>query len=62
MFGKYPDVMTVEQVKEALNIGRNSAYALIKNKEIGCVRVGRTIRVPKSLLIDYVQTARYNMG
>ena len=59
MFGKYPDIMTVKQVAEALCIGRNAAYALIKAHAIGHIRVGRTIRVPKSLLIEYVQSGRY---
>ena len=61
MFSNYPDVMTVEQLAEALGIGKNSAYALIKSREIGSKRIGRKIIIPKSCVIDYLQSARYNV-
>ena len=60
MFKEYPDILTVEQMAQALRIGRNSAYQLIRNKEILCKRVGRKIIIPKCCLIDYVLSARYN--
>ncbi len=61
MFNEYPDIMTVEQVAAALHIGKNSAYNLINSRAIGCKRVGRKIIVPKSCVIDYVQSARYTV-
>lgn len=62
MFNQYPDVMTVPQVAEALRIGRGSAYKLVNGKTIGSVRIGNKIRVPKQCLIEYVQSARYNIS
>ena len=61
MFNDYPDVMSVEQLAKALGIGRNSAYELIRSREIGSKRIGRKILVPKSCVIDYVQSARYTI-
>ena len=61
MFENYPDIMSVKQVSEALCIGINSAYKLIKNKSIGSRRVGRKILVPKSCVIDYAEAARYTV-
>jgi excisionase family DNA binding protein len=61
MFNEYPDIMNVEQVAEALRIGRNSAYKLVKEKVIGSKRIGRKYLVPKSCVIDYVQSARYTV-
>ena len=61
MFNEYPDVMNVEQLAKALGIGRNSAYELIRSREIGSKRIGRKILVPKSCVIDYVQSARYTI-
>lgn len=62
MFKEYPDIMTVPQVAEALGIGTNTAYRLIKNKEIGCKHIGRIIKVPKKCLMDYVLSARYTVS
>lgn len=62
MFKQYPDVMTVPQVAEALRIGRGTAYKLVNEKTIGSVRIGKKIRVPKQCLIEYVQSARYNIS
>ena len=50
----YPDVLTVEEVKEILQIGRKSAYRLIENNEIQHFRLGTKIRIPKQCLIDYL--------
>lgn len=60
MFNDYPDVMTPKQVAEALGLGLNSIYQLIKDKTIGVCRVGRKILIPKLCLIDFVKSARYN--
>lgn len=62
MFKEYPDIMSVEQLAKALGIGKNSAYALIRSRAIGCKRVGRKIIIPKSCVIDYVQSARYTVS
>lgn len=62
MFNDYPDVMTPKQAAEALGIGLNSMYQLIKKKAIGSHRVGRKILVPKMCLIDYVKSARYTVS
>lgn len=61
MFKEYPDILTVSQVAEALGIGKKAAYALVNNREIGAIRVGRTIKVPKFSLEEFVRTARLNI-
>ena len=48
MFKEYPDIMSVAQVAEALGIGRNTAYRLVREREIGSKRIGTKIIVPKS--------------
>lgn len=47
MLSNYPDVLTVKQLAEALNIGLNAAYELVNRHEIGAKRIGRAIRIPK---------------
>lgn len=61
MFNNYPDVLTVKQVAQALNISKNKAYELINQHLIGSKRVGRAIRVPKACLIDFVNSSRYSV-
>lgn len=61
MFKEYPDIMTIPQVAEALGIGRKAAYDLVNKKKLGAVRVGRTIKVPKFSLEEFVKTARNNI-
>lgn len=55
---EYPDVLTVTDVARILRIGRNSAYQLIGSHCIRSVRVGRSIRIPRRALEDYLTSAR----
>lgn len=61
MFKDYPDILTIPQVAKALGIGKKAAYALVNNKQLGAVRIGRTIKIPKFCLEEYVKTARNNV-
>lgn len=61
MFKDYPDILTIPQVAAALGIGKKAAYALVKNHQLGAVHIGRTIKVPKFCLEEYIKTARNNV-
>lgn len=61
LFKNYPDILTIPQVSQALGIGRKAAYALVNEKKLGHIRVGRTIKVPKYCLEEFVKTARNNV-
>lgn len=61
LFKEYPDILTIPQVAQALGIGLKAAYALVNNNILGALRVGRTIKVPKFSLEEYVKTARNNV-
>lgn len=50
---QYPDVLTVRQVMEILQLGRDVVYGLLKKGEIPSSRAGKCIRVRKQDLIDY---------
>lgn len=55
IFEKYPDVVEVEQLREMLGgISRKLAYKLLAEKEIHSVRVGRTYKIPKACVIEYL--------
>lgn len=55
LFEEYPDVMTVQQVRKALGIGRTAVYRLIENHEIDCFMIGNAYKVPKTCLLEFVQ-------
>jgi excisionase family DNA binding protein len=57
-----PDVLTVRDVQIALRIGRNQAYALIDSGALRGVRVGRSIRVSKRALTDFMDAAHEGAG
>ena len=61
MLKEYPDVLTVEQVAQVLNIGINAAYRLVNSQEIGYRRIGKSIRVPKVCVVDYLVSSRYTV-
>lgn len=61
MFRDYPDILTVPQLAEALGIGKKAAYSLVNNHQIGAIRVGRTIKVPKISLEEFTRTAQRNV-
>ena len=54
MFRDYPDVVTVEQLCEMLHIGRNTAYTLIRANKIHHIRIGKKIKIPKAMIIEFV--------
>lgn len=55
MFENYPDVVEVEDLREMLGgISKKLAYRLLANQEIRSVRVGRTYKIPKVCVIEYL--------
>ena len=54
MLQEYPDVMNIEQVSEALGVSTKAVYGLIKGGHLSFLKIGRTYRVPKILLIAYL--------
>jgi excisionase family DNA binding protein len=49
--GDLPLVLTVEEFAAAMRISRNAAYAAIAANAVpGVIRIGRTIRIPRSAL------------
>ena len=54
IYKEYPDVVTIEQLMKMLNIGKNKAYELIKNKTIPTVRIGKKYIIPKVSVIQFL--------
>lgn len=57
MFENYPDVVEVDDLRKMLGgISKKLAYRLLSDQEIrsGSVRVGRTYKIPKICVIEYL--------
>jgi len=54
MLEDYPDIITVEQLRKILKIGRNTAYKIINSNMIKSVRIGKIHKIPKSNVIEYL--------
>lgn len=54
MLSTYPDVLTVEQLADALGVGLNTAYSLVRSRRISSVRVGKQIRISKAALLRFL--------
>ena len=54
MLNEYSTILSVEDVMEILNIGKNAAYDLFRNGDIKCFRLKNRWKVPKQAVIDYI--------
>jgi excisionase family DNA binding protein len=55
-FAGLPDVLTVKEVAPILRVGRNQLYTAVARGELAAIRIGRTIRIPKSAVLDLLTT------
>ena len=54
MFNEYPDLMNSNEVMEILGIGKNFFYKLLSSGQLKAFRVGRTWRIPKCSVEEYI--------
>jgi len=54
IFKDYPDVVSVEQLMEMLQIGQVLAYKLVKSGAIKSRKVGREYKIPKVNIVAYL--------
>ena len=50
-----PDILTISDLQQFLQISRSTAYRLIREKKIGHVRIGNSIRIPRKYVAEYLQ-------
>ena len=49
-FGELPLVLTVDEARRVLRIGRRQLYQAIARRDVHTLKVGRSIRIPRSSL------------
>ena len=54
-FDDLPLTLRVEDLMPILGIGRNTAYELVRSRQIRSIRIGRQIRIPKDAVLEYLQ-------
>lgn len=57
MFKDYPDVLTVKDLCQALQIGRLGVYKLLSAGTIRSFKIGNIYKIPKDSLIAYMNQA-----
>ena len=54
MFESYDDILTVEEVAEALKVGTSQVYKLVRSGEMNAFKEGKNWRIPKKGIVNYV--------
>ena len=54
MFEEYPDILTAEEVAEALRVGYNALYELLNEGKVRAYKNGRVWRIPKESIKKYI--------
>jgi len=56
MFDNYPDVVAVKELCHMWQIGKNTAYYLLKNHKIKSIKIGKVHKIPKIYVIKYLRS------
>lgn len=63
MLEEYADILTVDEACEALRMGYNALYTLLGSGKLKAYRNGRTWRIPKLAVKDYIlQNSKLNVN
>lgn len=55
----YQELITIDELCESLNIGKNTAYSLLNSGELqGAFRIGRIWKIPKDAVSNYILSKR----
>ena len=55
-------LLTVEEVAEELRLGRSTVYALIGQRRLRSVRIGRARRVTRTAMVEFVEELQNESG
>lgn len=54
LFKDYPDVVSIPQLSQMLSISNKTAYRLLKENQIPHFKIGRSYRIPKLNILNYI--------
>lgn len=61
MLGNYSEILTLEDVCEILNIGKNTAYRLLATNELSGFKIGHIWKIPRTNLEAYISQYCQNL-
>lgn len=53
--GKFENLLSIDELRMILGIGRNTAYSLLNDGSIEAIKIGGHWRVPESSITKYLQ-------
>ncbi len=56
MFEDHEELLTINEMRELLGVGKNTAYTLLKDGAIKSLRIGKLWRIPKKAVEEYILT------
>lgn len=54
LFKDFPDVVSTAQLSQMLSISDKTAYRLLKENQIPHFKIGRTYRIPKLNILNFI--------
>ncbi|MFR8778478.1 MAG: helix-turn-helix domain-containing protein [Enterocloster sp.] len=57
MLEQYNDILSVEELCELLHVGRNRVYQLLQSGELKGFRLGKTWKIPKIAVEEYIRSS-----
>ena len=57
-FRQFDDILDVNQFMEYLNIGKTTAYKLLRSGEIKVFRIGKVYKIPRKSADEYIEKKR----
>jgi excisionase family DNA binding protein len=60
IFEEAPDLLTPIELQALLGVGRTKVYHLLESGEIRHLRIGRTYKIPKCYVVDFIESSCYN--
>lgn len=56
---KITELLSIEDLMELLNVGKNTAYSLLETSKIKAFKIGRIWKVPRKAVEDYIYSEVY---
>lgn len=54
MFPDYPDILSINQLRQMLGISRHLAYKLVTTQKIESLKIHNSFKIPKVCVTDYI--------
>lgn len=56
---KITELLSIEDLMELINVGKNTAYSLLETGKIKAFKIGRIWKVPRKAVEDYIDGEVY---